>query len=104
MQAAINNTRFLPSSTSMSLAYSPFIRYTRICFFISNFGSERFGFALVATRQSAAAAAVNKMAITSGETVCTRSEARKKIYCTTFQCFVSKVATANWLESFHGSH
>jgi hypothetical protein len=38
MQAAMRITRYLPSSMKMSLAYSPFIRHTRICRDISNFG------------------------------------------------------------------
>jgi hypothetical protein len=37
MQAAIKSTRFLPSSTLMSVSYSPFIRYKRMCPFISKF-------------------------------------------------------------------
>jgi hypothetical protein len=37
MQAAIRITRFLPSSTIMSVMYSPFIRHDLIHFLISDF-------------------------------------------------------------------
>jgi hypothetical protein len=37
MQAAIRITRFLPSSTLGSVAYSPFVRYKRISLFIIDF-------------------------------------------------------------------
>lgn len=37
MQAAIKSTRFLPSSTLMSVAYSFFVRHKKICCGVSNF-------------------------------------------------------------------
>jgi hypothetical protein len=43
IQAAIRITRFLPSSTTMSVAYSLFVRYNYIRLLISDFGNLRAG-------------------------------------------------------------
>ncbi len=43
IQAAIRITRFLPSSTTMSVAYSLFVRYNYIRRLISDFGNLRAG-------------------------------------------------------------
>jgi hypothetical protein len=43
IQAAIRITRFLPSSTTMSVAYSLFVRYNYIRLLISDFGHLRAG-------------------------------------------------------------
>jgi len=44
IQAAIRITRFLPSSTTMSVAYSLFVRYNYIRLLISDFGNLRSRF------------------------------------------------------------
>ena len=43
IQAAMRITRFLPSSTTMSVAYSLFVRYNYIRLLISDFGNLRGG-------------------------------------------------------------
>jgi len=43
MQAAIRITRFLPSSTTMSVAYSLFVRHNCIHLLFSDFGNLRAG-------------------------------------------------------------
>jgi hypothetical protein len=43
MQAAIRMTRFLPSSTTMSVAYSLFVRHNCIHLLFSDFGNLRVG-------------------------------------------------------------
>jgi len=43
IQAAIRITRFLPSSTTLSVAYSLFVRYNYIRLLISDFGNLRAG-------------------------------------------------------------
>jgi hypothetical protein len=61
IQAAIRITRFLPSSTTMSVAYSLFVRYNYIRLLISDFGNLRAGsmggcfgwiFSLISTARS----------------------------------------------------
>src|SRR5580658_7834372 len=43
IQAAIRITRFLPSSTTMSVTYSLFVRYNYIRLLISDFGNLHAG-------------------------------------------------------------
>ena len=43
MQAAIKSTRFLPSSTLTSVAYSPFVRHSKISRRVSNFQNLHSG-------------------------------------------------------------